>query len=83
MGTYVTRYVHLDSTSAPPLPVDTHWCLQQAMWKVAADIGKREDRLDICVAAAGVWGELDTPSLEYVDANVQHVSLPLLPCARI
>lgn len=46
---------------------------QQAIWKVGQDIGDREGRLDICIAAAGiVKGSVDC--LEYSDATFREVS---------
>ncbi|CDO76674.1 hypothetical protein BN946_scf184305.g6 [Trametes cinnabarina] len=37
---------------------------QEAMWKLGEEIGKREGRMDVCVAAAGVL-KGDTPCLDY------------------
>ena len=44
------------------------------MGHVAEEIGKREGRFDISVAAAGIWGG-DTPSLEYQEGDFQAVSV--------
>ena len=43
------------------------------MWHVAEEIGKKEGRFDISVAAAGIWGG-DIPSLEYPEEEFQEVS---------
>ncbi|KAF8270343.1 hypothetical protein EI94DRAFT_1723002 [Lactarius quietus] len=37
---------------------------QKAMWKVGEEIGKREGRMDVCVAAAGIL-KMHTDCLEY------------------
>ncbi|KAI6144630.1 hypothetical protein BKA82DRAFT_144595, partial [Pisolithus tinctorius] len=38
---------------------------QQLLWKKAEEIGDKEQRLDICVAAAGILGKRATDCLEY------------------
>ncbi|KAI0699039.1 hypothetical protein C8T65DRAFT_306568 [Cerioporus squamosus] len=45
---------------------------QEAMWKIGETIGDREGRLDVCVAAAGILGEI-APSLEYNEQAFQDI----------
>ncbi len=47
-------------------------CLQEAMWKIGEKVGDREGRMDVCVAAAGIF--LIGPSLEYSAQDFQNVS---------
>ncbi|RDX51795.1 sorbose reductase sou1 [Lentinus brumalis] len=44
---------------------------QEAMWKIGERIGDREGRMDVCVAAAGIF--LIGPSLEYSAQDFQNV----------
>jgi NAD(P)-dependent dehydrogenase (short-subunit alcohol dehydrogenase family) len=45
---------------------------QNKLWKVGAEIGDREGRMDVCVAAAGVL-KTDTDCLEYPAQKFQEV----------
>ena len=47
------------------------------MKRLADGIGDAEGRLDVCVAAAGVWGG-DTASLDFSGGDFQEVN-PLAP----
>lgn len=49
---------------------------QQRMWTIAEDIAKKEGRLDVCVANAGILGIGDC--LEYAAEDFQKVSVPYL-----
>ena len=74
VGMSVARYVFRASFSAGRNGHTLMGILwQKRMWKLAEDIGDKEGRLDICVAAAGVWPG-DIPALEYADADFQSVS---------
>lgn len=47
---------------------------QQRMWKIGEEIGDREKRMDICVAAAGIL-KSHTDCLEYPAQQFQDVSM--------
>ena len=46
---------------------------QKKMWKVAENIGNKEGRLDVCVAAAGILGDA-AASLDCDDDQFRSVS---------
>jgi hypothetical protein len=48
---------------------------QKAMWKVGEDIGEREGRMDVCVAAAGIL-KSHTDCLEYPANQFEEVRVP-------
>ena len=45
---------------------------QKAMWRIGEEIGDREGRMDICVAAAGIL-KTDTDCLEYPGEQFERV----------
>jgi hypothetical protein len=47
---------------------------QKAMWKIGEEIGNREGRMDVCVAAAGILKE-HTDCLEYPGEEFEEVRL--------
>jgi NAD(P)-dependent dehydrogenase (short-subunit alcohol dehydrogenase family) len=54
---------------------------QKAMWKVGEEIGDREGRMDVCVAAAGIL-KAHTDCLEYPGEQFEEVRSFLLVCLR-
>jgi len=50
---------------------------QKAMWKIGEEIGNREGRMDVCVAAAGIL-KAHTDCLEYPGEEFEEVRLFLL-----
>ena len=54
--------------------------MQEGMWKLAEEIGNKEGRLDVCVAAAGIIGG-NWHSLEIKDDVFSKVSFHTF-CAR-
>lgn len=56
---------------------------QKAMWKIGEEIGNREGRMDVCVAAAGIL-KAHTDCLEYPGEEFEEARLFLLsPCVRV
>lgn len=55
---------------------------QKAMWKVGEDIGDREGRMDVCVAAAGIL-KSHTDCLEYPASQFEEVRMPDPRCAIV
>ena len=53
---------------------------QKAMWKIGEEIGNREGRMDVCVAAAGIL-KAHTDCLEYPGEQFEEVSLKLFACS--
>ena len=53
---------------------------QKAMWRIGEEIGDREGRMDICVAAAGIL-KTDTDCLEYPGEQFEEVR-PHFSCLR-
>ncbi len=47
---------------------------QKAMWKIGEEIGNREGRMDVCVAAAGIL-KAHTDCLEYPGEEFEEVRL--------
>jgi NAD(P)-dependent dehydrogenase (short-subunit alcohol dehydrogenase family) len=47
---------------------------QKAMWKIGEEIGNREGRMDVCVAAAGIL-KAHTDCLEYPGKEFEEVRL--------
>ena len=54
---------------------------QQAMWKIGNEIGNREGRMDVCVAAAGIL-KAHTDCLEYPEEEFKEVRFvfPFIHC---
>ena len=52
---------------------------QRAMWKVGEEIGEREGRMDVCVAAAGIL-KSHTDCLEYPADQFEEVRAQTLRC---
>jgi hypothetical protein len=53
---------------------------QKAMWKIGEEIGNREGRMDVCVAAAGIL-KAHTDCLEYPGEEFEEVRLNLFFCS--
>jgi hypothetical protein len=52
---------------------------QQKLWKIGEDIGDKEKRMDVCIAAAGIL-KSHTDCLEYPAKQFQDVSMPSNYC---
>jgi NAD(P)-dependent dehydrogenase (short-subunit alcohol dehydrogenase family) len=78
---YVKRMVGTDGAKGGRLEyVSADVRDQKAMWKIGEEIGNREGRMDVCVAAAGILKE-HTDCLEYPGEEFEEVRLFFLhPC---
>jgi NAD(P)-dependent dehydrogenase (short-subunit alcohol dehydrogenase family) len=54
---------------------------QKAMWRIGEEIGDREGRMDVCVAAAGIL-KAHTDCLEYPGEQFEEVRSFLLVCLK-
>jgi len=55
---------------------------QDKVWKIGEDIGKKEKRMDVCVAAAGILKShtdcLEYPAKQFQEAGYNHICLGFL-----
>ena len=47
------------------------------MWKIGETIGDKEGRMDVCVAAAGIFASMTTSSLDFPSDLFQKVRRPV------
>ena len=47
--------------------------VQERMWKIGQDIGDKEGRLDVCVAAAGILKVIPTSECTAVSQKEVHI----------